>query len=143
MHHGEIRQRCVTGDALRELKTFCKTLAGFHQVSRQTDVLAFFGRIRAAGEHHIHHSRGADQPRQADRTTTAYINAAAAFGQRVVGRLLGDAHVRRSGKLKTAADHRAMQNSDGRDFTELNFLKRFVPEPGMRDALCNIAFFQL
>src|SRR6185437_14401014 len=65
------------------------------------------------------------------------------FGQCVVGRLLGDAHVRRSGKLKTAADHRAMQNSYGRHLAKLNFFERSVPEPGMCDTLGDIALFQL
>ena len=116
------------------LKAFCETFAWLHQISRQADALTFFGGIRATREHHVHHSRGTDQPWQSNRAATANVDSTAAFGQRVIGRPLGDAHVRRGGKLKTAADHRAVQNSHGRHLAELNFLECSMPE--VRNAQC-------
>ncbi len=50
--------------------------------------------------------------------------------------------MRRGGKLKAAADHRAVQDGDGRHLAELNLLERSMPQVGMRNALRNVALLQ-
>ena len=70
----------------------------------------------------------------------AEMDPAAALRQRVIGRTLGDADMRGRGKLKAAANHRAMQHGDNRHLSELNLLEGAMPQTGMGDALRDVAF---
>jgi hypothetical protein len=139
----EIRQRRVAGDAFGEFKPLDEALTVLDQISRQAHGLALLGRIGAAGEHHIHHPRDTDQRRQAHRSATPDIDAAASFRQCVKRRALGDAHVRCGGQFQPAADHRAMQHRDHRRLAELDLLEGAMPQPGMGDALLDVACLQL
>ena len=142
LHHREIGERRIAGDALRQFEALGEALAGLDQIGGEPHGLAFLGRIGAAGEHHVHHARDADQPRQPHRAAAADIDAAAAFRQRVIGRALGDAHMRGRRKLQPAADHRAVQHGDHRHLAELDLLEGAMPEPGMGDALRDVALLQ-
>ena len=51
--------------------------------------------------------------------------------------------MRGSGELQPAADHRAMQHGDRRDLAELDLAEGAMPQPGMGDALLDVALFQL
>ena len=142
MHDREIGQRRVSGDALRQFEALGEAFAVLDEIRGQPDGLAFLGGICAAGQHHVHHARDADQRRQSHRAAAADIDAATAFRQRVVGRALGDAHMRGGGKLETAADHCAMQHGNHRHFAELDLVERPVPEARMGDALGDVPLFQ-
>ena len=73
--------------------------------------------------------------RQAHRAAAADEDAAAAFGQRVIGRALRDADVRGGRELEPAADHGAVQHRDHRHLAELDVLEGAMPAARMRDAL--------
>ena len=85
----------------------------------------------------------ADQARQAHRAAAADEDAAAPFRQRVIGRSLGDADVRRGRKLEPAADDRAMQHGNHRHLAELDLLEGAVPVARMLDAFGDVALGQL
>ena len=85
----------------------------------------------------------ADQARQPHRAAAADENAARAFGQRVIGRALGDADVRRGRKLQPAADHRAVHHGDDRHAAELDLVEDAVPDARMRDAFLGREHLQL
>ena len=132
----------IAGDALRQFEALGEALARLDQIGGQPHGLAFLGRIGAAGQHHVHHARDADQPRQPHRAAAADIDAAAALRQRVIGRALGHAHMRGGGQFQPAADHRAMQHGDHRHLAELDLLEGAVPEPGMGDALGDVVLLE-
>ena len=85
VHHREVGQRRVAGDALGQLERLVAGLAVGDQVLRQAGALALLGVVDAAGQHHVGHARGADQPRDAHRAAAADEDAALAFGQGVEG----------------------------------------------------------
>ena len=101
--------------------------------------LAFLGVVAAPGEHHVHHARGADEPRQAHRAAAADEDAAAAFGERVVGGVLRHPDVAGRRDFQPAADHGAVQHRDHRDLAELDVLECAMPAARMRDALRDVA----
>ncbi len=142
MHHGEIGERRIVGDAVRELHSLGETLAFVDEVLRQPDGLALFGGQRARGQHHVHDARGADQRRQPHRSAAADIDAAAAFGQRVERIALGDAHMRRRRQFQSATDHGAMQDGDHRHAAELHAIESAVPGSRMRDPVEGLAIDQ-
>ena len=142
MHHREIGERRIAGNALREFEAFGEAFAFADQILRQPDRLAFLGGERAPGQHHVHHARGADQRRQPHRAAAADIDAAAGFRQRVERGALGDADMRRGGKFEAAADHRAVQHGDDRHRAELDALERAMPGARMLDAGEGVALGQ-
>ena len=135
VHDGEIGHRRIAGDALGELDALGEAGAGLHQVVRQADRLALLGAVGAAGQHHVHHARGADQPRHPHRAAAADEDAAAAFRQRVIGRALGHPDMAGGRELEPAADHRAVQHRHHRHLAEFDPLEHAVPVARMRDAL--------
>ncbi len=143
MRDREVGERRVLGDALGELDALGEAFAVLDQVMREAHGVAFLGVVDVAGQHHLLHPRHADEPRQPHRGAAADIDAAAAFGQRVVGRALGDAHVRGCGKLEPAADHRAVQHRDHRRLAELDVLECAVPARRMLDAFGGVALGEL
>ena len=139
----EIGRGRIAGDALGELDALGETLAGRDEIVRDPDRLAFLGVIAAPGEHHVHHARGADEPRQAHRAAAADEDAAAAFGERVVGGVFRHPDVAGRRDFQPAADHGAVQHRDHRDLAELDVLERAMPAARMRDALRDVARAQL
>ena len=128
VHDREIRHRRISGDAFRDLDPLREPLAFADQIMREAQRLPFLGAVGAAGQHQVDHARDADQPRQAHRAATAHENAARAFGQRVIGRALRDADVRRRRKLEPAADHRAMHHGDDRHASEFDLVEDAMPD---------------
>ena len=63
-------------------------------------------------------------------------------GQRVIGRSLCDADVRRGRKLEPAADHCAVQDRHDRNLAEFDAVEGPVPGARMRNTLRDIAFGQ-
>ena len=143
VHDGEIGQRRVAPRRARRSRCLGSSPAPSSTTMCDRPVgLAFLGRIGAAGEHHVHHARDADQPRQPHRAAAADIDAAAALRQRVIGRALGDAHMARRRELQPAADHRAMQHRDHRHLAELDLVEHAMPHPRMLDAFGDVALGQ-
>src|SRR6185369_4636045 len=97
----------------------------------------------AAGEHHVGHSCGADQARNARRAAAADEEAALPFGKAVERARLGDANVTRRRKLEAAADDSAVQHRDDRHLAELDALERGVPRARVDDALGDAALADL
>ncbi len=143
MGDGEIGHRRVRGDALGELDALVQAGMERHHVMREAEMLAFLGVVDVPSEHHLHHTRRADQPRQPYRAAAADEDAAASFRQRVVGRGLRHAHVARGGELEPAAHHRTVHHRDDGHLAELDALERAVPTAGVGDALGDIALGQL
>ena len=112
-------------------------------VLRQADALAFVGVDHTTGQHHVGHSRDADQARDSRRAAAADEQAALAFGQRVVGAAFGDADVRRTRELEPAADDGAVQHRDHRDAAELDLLERRMPSARMHQAVGDAALGEL
>src|SRR5260370_75640 len=136
---GEMRQGGVARNLLGDLDSFGETRPGGNEIMREADRLTFLRVIDAAGEHHVHHARGADEARQAHRAAAADEDAAAAFRQRVIGGCLGYADVARGGDFEPAADDRAVQHRDYGCLAELDALERTVPAARMGDALRDVA----
>ena len=86
-----------------------------HDILHDAVALGLVGLEHAAGQHHVLHAGEADQPRHAHRAAAADEDAARALGQAEERRLVGDADVRRRGRLESAAERRAVQRRDERD----------------------------
>src|SRR5262249_21101624 len=102
----------LRGGLLGELEGLRDALAIVDHILREAERYPLLRTIGPSGQHHINHSRGADQPRNADRAAATDEDSEPSFRQGIIGAALGNPNMRGSGKLQTAADHRALQYGD-------------------------------
>ena len=144
VHHGEIGERRVAGDALRKLEAFGEALRRSRPDNAKARCAWPSSALSVRPVSIISITRdGADQRRQPHRAAAADIDAAAGFRQRVERRALRDADVGRGGKFEPAADHRAVQHGDDRHLAELDALEGAMPGARMLDAGEHVALGQL
>ena len=103
-------------------KGFVERCAIWHQVLRQANAFAVLRVVHAAGQHHVRHTRRANQARDAHGAATADKNTTGAFWQRVERGLIGHADVAGACQLQPAANHCAVQRGNYRHRAELHAL---------------------
>src|SRR5437762_4919943 len=79
-------------------------------------------------------SSGGREARKPHRSAAANEDTALSLRQREIGGRLGDANMRRAGKLKAAAYHRALERGDHWDTAILNAIEHPVPHLRMPQA---------
>ncbi len=142
MHQRIVGEGRVLGDPFGEFDGFVARLTLRHEVLREAHALAVLCVVNAAGEHHVGHARGADQPRNAHRAATAHKNSTRTFGQGVERALVRHANVARACQFEPAADHGAMQRSNHGGGSELNRVQGRMPHARVQHAGARVAFLQ-
>src|SRR5579872_1571750 len=140
LYQGEIGAAGVAGDGLGEFDPFGHSLTVRDDIMREAELIAFFGAIDPASQHHLHHPRGADETRQPHRAAAADEETALTLWKPIEGGLFGDAHMGRRGKLQAAADDSALQHGDNGHAAEFNRFEGAVPHAGMVDAAFEVLF---
>ncbi len=132
MQDAEQRERGKRGNPRRQLPSPGECGAGGDQIMNQSGALGFRSVQDPAGQHHIGHPRRADQPGQMHRRAAADIDAATGLGQSEERGGVGDAQMAGARDFQPAADYRAVQDRNGRDWAAAQ--RSQAGMPGLRVA---------